>query len=241
MATRPSPITQDIPRHVAIIMDGNGRWAKQRKLPRVAGHRKGSDAVRRCIEACAEEGIAHLTLYAFSSENWSRPKDEVADLMHLLRIYLRKEVSELHKKNIRLSFIGSSERLSPETRKLMENAEALTRGNTRMTVHIALNYGAHSEIALAARRLAEQVVAGEITLDDITAEKLASKLLTYDVPDPDMIIRTSGEKRLSNFMLWQAAYSELVFLDVLWPDFDASALKEALDEYYSRDRRFGGR
>ncbi|MEM6682663.1 MAG: isoprenyl transferase [Pseudomonadota bacterium] len=241
MASQPSLLTREVPRHIAVIMDGNGRWAKKRKLPRVAGHRKGSDAVRRCIEACADEGVAHLTLYAFSSENWTRPKDEVADLMHLLRVYLRKEVSELHRRNIRVRFIGSRDRLSQETLQLMENAEALTQGNCGLNVHIALNYGAHSEIALAARTLAQAAVDGKIQAHEISEEMLGQALLTHDVPDPDMIIRTSGEKRLSNFMLWQAAYAELVFLDVLWPDFDADALKAALEEYFARNRRFGGR
>lgn len=241
MATHPSTATQAMPRHVAIIMDGNGRWAKKRMLPRVAGHRRGADAVRTCVTACMNMGIDYLTLYAFSSENWNRPADEVADLMNLLQIYLRKEVSELNKKNVRIRFIGSRERLAPDTLALMENAEALTGGNTRLNVNIALNYGAQSEIVAAARAVAADVAAGTITLDDVTQERLSARMLTNGIPDPDMIVRTSGEKRLSNFMLWQAAYAELVFLDVLWPDFDESSLQNAVEEYWQRDRRYGGR
>lgn len=241
MATSPLNATTQLPRHVAIIMDGNGRWAKKRFLPRVEGHRRGADAVRKCIAACMDAGIDYLTLYAFSSENWNRPADEVADLMNLLKVYLKKEVAELHKKNVRLRFIGSRERLAADILDLMTDAEALTQSNTQLGVNIALNYGSHTEIAQAAKALAKQVAAGHLQLEDINEQSLGDQLFTTGIPDPEMIIRTSGEKRLSNFMLWQSAYSELVFLDVLWPDFSADHLKEAISDYYQRDRRFGGR
>lgn len=241
MATHPSAKTQPMPRHVAIIMDGNGRWAKRRLLPLVAGHRRGADAVRTCVSACMNMGIDYLTLYAFSSENWSRPADEVADLMNLLQVYLRKEVAELHKKNVRMRFIGSRDRLAKDTLELMENAETLTAANSRLNLNIALNYGSQTEIAAAARAIAVDVAAGKLTPDDVTEDLLNVRMLTYGMPDPDMIVRTSGEKRLSNFMLWQAAYAELVFLDVLWPDFNEASLKDAVAEYWQRDRRYGGR
>lgn len=241
MATNPSKATMTPPRHIAVIMDGNGRWAKKRMLPRVEGHRRGADAVRKCIAACMDAQVEYLTLYAFSSENWNRPADEVADLMNLLKLYLRKEVAELHKKNVQIRFIGSRERLAPDTLELMTNAEALTSSNDQMQVNIALNYGAQAEIAHAARLLAQQVANGALSADQINEERLNDCLLTHGIPDPELIIRTSGEKRLSNFMLWQAAYSELIFLDVLWPDFNADSLNDAIHEYYQRDRRFGGR
>lgn len=241
MASRAKADVGAPPRHIAIIMDGNGRWAKKRMLPRAAGHSKGAEAVRTCIAACIEAGIEYLTLYAFSSENWNRPADEVADLMNLLKVYLRKEVTGLHKKDVRLRFIGSRDRLAPDTLDLMTSAETLTADNTNLVVNIALNYGSQSEIVLAAQSLARDVKAGTLNAEDITEEKLSSRLLTYDIPNPDVIIRTSGEKRLSNFMLWQAAYAELVFLDVLWPDFDKASLNNAIEEYLQRERRFGGR
>ncbi len=227
------------PRHVAIIMDGNGRWAKKRRLPRVAGHRKGAEAVRITVKACVDFNISYLTLYAFSSENWKRPATEVEDLMGLLRHYLRNEVAELNRSDIRICFIGDRSRLSPDLIKLLHDAEQTTLGNKALTLTLALNYGGHAEIVDASRRLAAEVEAGKIKADDITESLFAEHLHTTGIPDPDVIIRTSGEKRLSNFLLWQAAYSELIFIDDLWPDFNKETLAKAVQEYHGRDRRFG--
>lgn len=227
------------PKHIAIIMDGNGRWARARNLPRVEGHRRGADTVRKTVEACRQLGVSYLTLYAFSSENWNRPTGEVDDLMTLLRVYLRREIKELDRKNIRICFIGDRERLAPDIIDLIEQAESSTRENKAMTLVIALNYGAHAEIVSATRRLAAEVAAGRLSARDIDEGMFAASLDTADMPDPDLIIRTSGEKRLSNFLLWQSAYSELVFLDLYWPDFDRDSLIGAIQEYHSRDRRFG--
>jgi len=227
------------PKHVAIIMDGNGRWAKARGLPRVAGHRRGAEAARRTVEAAAELGVAYLTLFGFSSENWKRPADEVDDLMALLRHYLRGEVAELHRHNIRVRVIGDRERLAPDIVTLIENTEALTAGNTRLQVAIALSYGGRSEIAGAARRIAEEALAGKLAPAEIDEACFARHLLTADMPDPDLVIRTSGEQRLSNFLLWQTAYSEFVFIETLWPDFGKPDLERALREYHGRDRRYG--
>lgn len=231
----------DPPTHVAIIMDGNGRWAKKRMLPKFAGHKRGADAVRRCVEDAIDLGIKYLTLYAFSSENWNRPEDEVNDLMSLLQRYLSKEVDELHKKNIRLAFIGNRSRLSSNIRALLEAAEKKTLGNTRLCLTLALSYGGREEIVDAARELAEKVKAGEMAPEDITEDIFASHLHTSNIPDPDLIIRTSGEKRISNFLLWQLAYAEFVFLDVLWPDFNQAVFEQAVQEYCCRDRRYGAR
>jgi undecaprenyl diphosphate synthase len=242
MATpAPVPALAPIPRHVAIIMDGNGRWAKQRFLPRVMGHRRGADAVRRTVKAAAALGIGYLTLYAFSSENWKRPADEVDDLMGLLRTYLRSEIEELHREGVRVRFIGEQARLSDDVRKLIADSEAKTLHNDRLTLVIALNYGAQAEIALAVKAIADQVKRGEIDPSEISEATIAKHLHTHDIPDPDVILRTSGEQRLSNFLLWQAAYAELIFMDCYWPDFDQSHLEEAIAEYQRRDRRFGGR
>jgi undecaprenyl diphosphate synthase len=227
------------PAHVAIIMDGNGRWAKARGLPRVAGHRRGAEAARRTVKAAAELGISYLTLFGFSSENWKRPADEVDDLMALLRHYLRGEVAEFHRNNIRLRVIGDRERLAPDIVGLIENTEALTAGNTRLTVAIALSYGGRAEIAGAARRIAEAALAGKLAPAEIDEACFARHLLTADMPDPDLVIRTSGEQRLSNFLLWQTAYSEFVFLETLWPDFGKPELERALREFRGRDRRYG--
>ncbi len=232
---------ESVPRHIAIIMDGNGRWAAKRMLPRIMGHRQGAEAVRRTVKAAADLGIGYLTLYAFSSENWKRPADEVDDLMGLLRLYLRNEISELHHSGVRVRFIGERLRLSSDVRELIDHAETLTTNNARLTLVIALNYGSHAEIISACKRIAEKAVANEIDPASIDHAMISKYLLTADVPDPDMIIRTSGEKRLSNFLLWQAAYAELVFLDCLWPDFDKAVLESAIAEYSSRERRFGGR
>lgn len=229
------------PTHVAIIMDGNGRWAKKRMLPKVAGHKRGADAVRRCVEDSIDLGIKYLTLYAFSSENWNRPEDEVNDLMTLLQRYLTREVDELHEKNIRLAFIGDRSRLSDDIRNLLEAAERRTLGNTRLCLTLALSYGSRSEIIDAARELADKVRAGDMAPEDITEDIFASHLHTGNIPDPDLIIRTSGEQRISNFLLWQIAYAEFVFLDILWPDFNREVLEQAVQEYCCRERRYGAR
>ncbi|MDR6771006.1 isoprenyl transferase [Azospirillum sp. BE72] len=227
------------PGHVAIIMDGNGRWAKARGLPRTAGHKKGVDAVRRTVEAARELGIGTLTIFSFSSENWRRPEEEISDLMGLLRFYLRSEVAELHRAGIRLRVIGDRKRLSDDINRLIANAEEMTRDNRVMTLVVALSYGSRLEIVHAARRLAEEVAAGRLSPDAIDEDALSARLYTADIPDPDLIIRTSGEKRISNFLLWQAAYAELVFVDTLWPDFTKRDLEAAIEEFHRRERRFG--
>jgi undecaprenyl diphosphate synthase len=227
------------PAHVAIIMDGNGRWAQARGLPRVAGHRRGGEAVRRAVEAAGQLGIAYLTLFGFSSENWKRPAAEVDDLMTLLRHYLRGEVAELHRNNVRVRMIGDRERLAPDIVTLIANTEALTAGNTGIQLSVALSYGGRAEIAGAARRIAEAVAAGRLDPAEIDETRFARYLLTADMPDPDLVIRTSGEQRLSNFLLWQTAYSEFVFIETLWPDFSRADLERALNEFHSRQRRYG--
>ncbi len=229
------------PRHVAIIMDGNGRWAERRHLPRIAGHRAGAAAVRRSIEAAIASGVDWLTLFAFSSENWRRPADEVRDLTALLRHYLRHEVAELHREGVRLRVIGERQRFSPDITDELERAERLTSANTRLNLTIALSYGGRADIAEAARRLAEAVRDGDLDPQQITERTLGGFLQTSGIPDPDLLLRTSGERRLSNFLLWQSAYAELVFLDVLWPDFGEREFAAALGEYARRERRFGAR
>ena len=227
------------PAHVAIIMDGNGRWARARGLPRTIGHHRGVEAVRRTVEAASELGIGYLTLFGFSTENWGRPQDEVSELMGLLRKYLRSEVAELHRNGVRLRVIGDRERLKPDIVDLIENAEQVTSGNTTLHLTIALSYGARQEITAAARRLAEAVRDGELTPDGVDETALAGRLFTDGMPDPDLVVRTSGEKRISNFLLWQAAYAELVFIDTLWPDFCRDDLEGAIGEFLRRDRRYG--
>lgn len=227
------------PMHVAIIMDGNGRWASARGLPRTAGHKRGAEAVRRTVECARELGVSYLTLYAFSSENWKRPQGEVTDLMGLLRLYLRNEVRTLHKNGIRLRVIGDRSRLGPDIVALIEESEAKTAANVAMTLVLALSYGGRQEIVAAARALAADVAAGRLELTQVDEEALSARLFTADIPDPDMIIRTSGEQRISNFLLWQCAYAELVFLDVLWPDFDRDDLIAAIRDFHGRERRFG--
>lgn len=229
-----------VPRHVAIIMDGNRRWARNRNMPRVEGHRKGAEAVRATVRAAAELGIEYLTLFAFSSENWSRPRDEVSDLMGLLRLYLRRELAELHGNGVRVRVIGERDGLDSDILALIDRAEETTRENRRINLVIALNYGGQAEIARAARMLAEKALRGEIDPAAIDEEAVSGSLYAPDIPDPELLIRTSGEQRISNFMLWQTAYSELVFDDVLWPDFDREALERALAVYCGRERRFGG-
>ncbi|TXG84128.1 MAG: isoprenyl transferase [Sphingomonadales bacterium] len=229
------------PRHVAIIMDGNGRWAKKRLLPRLAGHRQGAEAVRRTVRACIDRGISYLTIYAFSSENWKRPADEVDDLMGLLRHYLRNEIAELHRNGVRVRFIGDTASLAPDLRALVDEARTGTADNTALTLVIALNYGGQAELVRAVRSVAADVAAGRLSIEAIDETCLSGHLDTAGMPDPDLVIRTSGEQRLSNFMLWQAAYAELVFLECLWPDFNEATLDEALEEFAARERRFGGR
>jgi len=228
-----------VPVHIGVIMDGNGRWARARGLPRIAGHRAGAEAARRTIVACRELGISHLTLFAFSSENWKRPADEVDDLMGLLRFYIRKEIDELNAQGVAIRFIGSREGLADDISDLMRKTEDLTRDNRLLHVTVALNYGSRDELCRAVRAVARDVAAGRLQADDIDEATIAAHLDTADLPDPDLIIRTSGEQRLSNFLLWQAAYSELVFSPVMWPDFDKEALVAAIDEYQRRERRYG--
>ena len=230
-----------VPGHIAIIMDGNGRWAKRRMLPRAAGHRRGAEAVRKAVMGCVSQGVKFLTLYAFSSENWKRPPEEVDDLMGLLRLYIRQELQELDENGVRVRFIGDRSRLSDDIRRLIEEAEIKTGANAKLTLIIALNYGSHAEIVRSARDIARDVKAGLVDPDDITEDLFSQRLYTEEIPDPDLVIRTSGEKRLSNFLLWQSAYAELIFLDVLWPDFDESSLAGAIQEYQARERRFGAR
>ena len=230
-----------VPRHVAIIMDGNGRWAKQRGLPRVAGHRAGAESVRRAMQAAVDHGVEVLTLYAFSSENWRRSEEEIADLTGLMRFYLERELAALHKEQVRLKLIGDSAAFGPDLRERLDQAVEATAGHRRLTLVVALNYGSRSEIAAAAQALARQAVAGTLEPAQIDEQRLASELQTRDLPELDLLIRTSGEMRLSNFLLWQAAYAELLFIDTLWPDFDEQAFAEALALYATRQRRFGGR
>jgi undecaprenyl diphosphate synthase len=234
------PSGLDVPRHVAIIMDGNGRWAAARGLPRGEGHRRGVEALRRTVRAAGEIGIDILTIFAFSSENWARPQTEIRDLLGLLRLFIRNDLAELNSNNVRVRVIGDRETLSPDVRRLLEEAEQLTHRNDGMTLVVAFNYGARQEIARAAQRLADEVTAGRLSSADITAERLSQFLDAPDLPDPDLVIRTSGEQRLSNFLLWQSAYSELVFVPIFWPDFDRAALEQAVTEFARRERRFGG-
>ena len=229
-----------VPRHVAIIMDGNGRWASARGLPRSEGHRRGVEALRRTVRAAGDLGIGILTIFSFSSENWSRPPAEIRDLMGLLRRFVRNDLAELHQNGVHVRVIGEREDLDPEIRRLLEEAEDLTRDNDKLMLVVAFNYGARQEIARAAQRVAVEIAAGRLPATALTAETLAAHLDTADLPDPDLIIRTSGEQRLSNFLLWQAAYSELVFVPVYWPDFDRATLEQAIVEYRGRERRFGG-
>jgi len=230
----------EVPRHVAVIMDGNGRWAAARGLPRVEGHRRGVEALRKTVRAAGQLGISFLTIFSFSSENWSRPQSEIRDLLSLLRRFIRNDLAELHKSNVRVRVIGERDDLAPDIRRLLQEAEDLTHANDGLTLVVAFNYGARQEIARAARRLAGEVAAGRLAASDITPELLARHLDAPDLPDPDVIIRTSGEQRLSNFLLWQAAYSELVFVPINWPDFDRAALESAIAEFRRRERRFGG-
>lgn len=229
-----------VPRHVAIIMDGNGRWARGRNMPRTAGHQKGLEAVRRAIESSIELKIEYLTLFGFSSENWNRPKDEISELMRLLRYYLRSETAELHKSGIKLRVIGDRSALASDIVELIENAERLTTDNTKLNLVIALNYGGRQDILQAAKQIADHVWKHNHQLSTEEVEALLPQFLyTAGIPDPDLMIRTSGEKRISNFLIWSCAYTEFVFTDVLWPDFKKADMELAIGEYNNRDRRFG--
>lgn len=228
-----------VPRHVAIIMDGNGRWAKARHLPRAAGHRKGMEAVRAAVKASAEAGIEYLTLFGFSSENWKRPEAEVSDLMGLLRLYLRKDARDLHAQGVRLRVIGDRARLARDIQDQLAEVEAMTAANTKLTLVIAISYGGRDELVQAARRLAQDAAEGRISPAAIDENAFAARLFTDGIPDPDLLIRTSGEQRISNFLLWQLAYTEFVFIETHWPDFDRDTLAEAIAVYARRERRYG--
>lgn len=245
-ATAPEPAERQrpggaVPRHVAIIMDGNGRWADQRGLPRAAGHKAGAEAVRRAMQAAADHGVEVLTLYAFSSENWRRSREEIADLTGLMRFYLERELGTLLKEGVRLKLIGDYAAFGPELKERLERAVERTANNDRLTLVVALNYGSRAELASVARKLAARVKAGDIAPEAIDEAAVEAQLETRDLPELDLLIRTSGEVRLSNFLMWQAAYAELLFLDVLWPDFTEQSFAEALALYAARQRRFGGR
>ena len=239
-ALEPGDPAFEVPRHVAIIMDGNGRWAARRGLPRLEGHRRGVDAIRRTVRAALEMGISYLTVYSFSSENWRRPAQEIADLMGLLKRFVRHDLADLHANNVRVRIIGERQSLTPDIRALLEEAESLTRDNDALTLVVAFNYGSRQEIAHAVRAIARQVEQGTLDPAAIDAGAVEAALFTQGIPDPDLIIRTSGEQRVSNFLLWQAAYAEFVFLPDLWPDFDGATLRAAIGQYARRERRFGG-
>lgn len=233
-----SPYT--VPTHVAIIMDGNGRWAQQRGLPRAEGHRRGVEALRGCVRAAAELGVRYLTLYTFSSENWSRPDDEVSDLMGLIRRFIQRDLAELHKQNVKIRIIGAEEGIDNDIVKMMRDAEQLTRDNSGLVLLSAFNYGGRDEIVRAARQLALKAVRGEIMAADIDGDMLAAHLDTADIPDPDLMIRTGGDQRISNFLLWQCAYAEFIFADCFWPDFTKQHFTDAIAEFGRRERRYGG-
>jgi undecaprenyl diphosphate synthase len=235
-----APTPFDVPRHVAIIMDGNGRWAAARGLPRAEGHRRGVEALRRTIRAAGEIGIKFVTIFSFSAENWSRPASEIGELMGLLRRFVRNDLAELHRSNVRVRIIGERVGLDPDIGRLLIEAEDLTKNNDGLTLVVAFNYGARQEIVRATRKIANEVVQGQLKIDDIDMDTVTRCLDAPEIPDPDLIIRTSGEQRLSNFLLWQSAYSELVFVPAYWPDFDRATLESAIQEYQQRERRFGG-
>ncbi len=229
-----------VPSHVAIIMDGNGRWAKSRGLPRTLGHKAGVNALRETVRNAADFGVSYLTLYAFSSENWSRPASEVSDLMGLLKLFIRRDLAELHHANVRVRIIGERGGLPSDIRRLLDESEKLTFNNTKLTLVIAFNYGSRDEIVRAAKKLCRDVEAGTLAAASIDAGAFEERLDTAGLPDPELLIRTSGEMRLSNFLLWQTAYTEFVFLPCLWPDFDKTQFADALDIFAKRQRRFGG-
>lgn len=234
-----APMT-GVPRHVAIIMDGNGRWAHLRSLPRSAGHRQGIEAVRRTVRAAIEFGVRYLTVYSFSTENWTRPQSEISYLMGLLKRFIQQDVAELHGANVRIVVIGEREGLGADIVAMLDECQRLTANNTGLTLVVAFNYGSRQEIASAARRIAEEVAAGRMKPEDVDVAALAARLYAPGIPDPDLLIRTSGEQRLSNYLLWQLAYTEFVFVDEHWPDFNREIFARALAEYQSRERRYGG-
>ena len=243
ITTRPEsedPSVGASPRHVAVIMDGNGRWATQRSLPRTEGHRHGVDAVRRLVRAAIESGTEFLTVFSFSSENWRRPKAEISYLFSLLRRFIRQDVAELHSAGVRIRVIGERDGLDTDIVEMIEECEKITALNSRLNLVVAFNYGGRTEIARTARAIAEKVALGEMTPDQVDEACFAAHMYVPDVPEPDMLIRTSGEKRISNYLLWQMAYTELVFVDEHWPDFDAKIYRQALAEYSLRQRRYGG-
>jgi undecaprenyl diphosphate synthase len=235
-----TPVEPKIPQHVAIIMDGNGRWARARGLPRTLGHREGVEALRRTVEAAGKMGVKYLTVFGFSTENWTRPAEEVDALFELMRLYVAKDLDRLAKEGVCIRVIGGRDGLAADVREIIVRAEERTALNSGLRLTVAFNYGGRSEIVRAVQRIAEDVQAGKLEPESITAQTFDLYLDTFDLPSPDLVIRTSGEQRISNFLLWQAAYAELVFLDVLWPDFDQAALESAFQEYQQRDRRFGG-
>ena len=243
---KPSPSNADVamlrppPRHVAIIMDGNGRWAKARGLPRALGHKEGVEALRRAVEASRDLGLTHLSVYAFSTENWNRPQQEIDALFDLLRVFVRRDLARLHKDGVRIRIIGSRDGLSEDILSLIDEAVEKTKDNTRLTLNIAFNYGGRGEIVAAMRDIAKKVEAGTLKPDQIDEAMVSRMVWTAESPDPDMVIRTSGELRLSNFLLWSGAYAELMFMDLWWPDFTRESLEKAIDAYRRRDRRFGG-
>jgi len=243
---KPSSTSADVatlrspPRHVAIIMDGNGRWAKARGLPRALGHKEGVEALRRAVEASRDLGLSHLSVYAFSTENWNRPQQEIDALFDLLRVFVRRDLARLHKDGVRIRIIGSREGLSDDILALIDEAVEKTKDNTRLTLNIAFNYGGRGEIVAAMRDIARKVEAGTLKPEQIDEAMVSRMVWTAESPDPDMVIRTSGELRLSNFLQWSGAYAELMFMDVLWPDFTKESLAKAIDAYRRRDRRFGG-
>ncbi|RDC48205.1 isoprenyl transferase [Acinetobacter sp. RIT592] len=230
----------NVPTHIAIIMDGNGRWAKERLLPRTVGHKAGVEAIRAVTKECSSLGVKHLTLYAFSTENWKRPKLEVDALMNLLYTYLNKELKELHKNNVKITTIGDIDVLPGKSLDAIKNAIDITKDNTGLNLNIALNYGSRNDIKNAVVDIVKNCKSGKIDIEDITEDTITKYLSTKSIPDPDLIIRTSGEQRISNFLLWEIAYSEFYFTDVYWPDFDGNEVRKAIYVYQSRDRRFGG-
>jgi undecaprenyl diphosphate synthase len=239
--SNPSGVPADkLPRHIAVIMDGNGRWARERGLPRIEGHRRGSQSVRTCTAACVEAGVPYLTLYAFSKENWQRPADEVSALMNLLDRFLAEQISEIMEKNIRLRAIGHLDDLPENARRRLDSAMERSAGNTALTLTLALSYGARTEIVDAARQIAREAKSGMLDPETITEETIASRLYTAGIPDPDLLVRTSGEMRVSNFLLWQISYAEIVVTPKLWPDFGKEDLFAAMQEYARRHRRYGG-
>ncbi len=236
----PSMSFERCPRHVAIIMDGNGRWARLRGLPRSAGHKAGVDALRRAVKAAADFGIEFLTIYSFSSENWSRPEAEISFLLDLLRRFVRQDVAELHRAGVKIKIIGSRENLEPAMIALLDDAERLTRENSKLNLVVAFNYGSRQEISRAVSAIVAKARAGEIMAEEISPDLISQHLDTAGLPDPDLLIRTGAEQRISNFLLWQSAYTEFVFVKEFWPDFTAEIFARALEEYRQRDRRFGG-